>query len=74
MEGTKEINCNINPINSVAVILILVLSLFARYCANYSGEDEPGYCFSFLGVSFDWYTCMYCVDVDLLYCYGCTRI
>jgi hypothetical protein len=68
LDEVEEINCNINPINCMAVIWILVLSLFAWYCANYSGGNESGYCFSFLGVSFDCYTCMYCVDADLLYC------
>jgi len=74
LDEAKEINCNINPINSVARIWILVLSLLAGDCANYSGENEPGNCFSFLGISFDCHTYMHCVDVDLLYCNGCKRI
>jgi len=58
----------------MAVNWILVLCLFAWDCANYSRGNESGNCFSFLGVSFDYYTCLHCVDADLLYCYGCTGI
>jgi hypothetical protein len=74
LDEVQEINCNINPINGMAVIWILVLSLFSWDCANYSRSNESGNYFSFLGVSFDYYTCLHCVDADLLYCYGCTGI
>jgi hypothetical protein len=74
LDEAEEINCNIISINSVACIWILVLSLLAGDCANYSRENEPGNCFSFLGVSFDCHTRMHSVDADLLYCNDCKRI
>ena len=74
LDEAEEINCNIIPINSVACSWILVLSLLAGDSTNYSRENEPGNCFSVLGVSFGYHTCMHCVDVHLLYCNGCKRI